>query len=889
MDTSPGSRLDHYEIVELIGKGGMGEVYRARDTRLPRETAIKMSAERFSERFAREAQIIASLNHPNISTLYDVGANYLVMELVEGPTLAERIRQGPLSLDEASTIARQVADALDYAHDRGVVHRDLKPGNIKIRPDGLVKVLDFGLAKVGGDRVATQLADSPTVSLRPTEAGVVLGTAAYMAPEQARGQEVDRRADVWAFGCVFYEMLTGAPPHHGDTSQETMASILRDEPDLSKVPAQARRLLKRCLEKDPQKRLRHVGDVMVLLEEPPSGQQSSAGSLPPAVSRADASPRRNAWIWPVAAGVALALAGIGLFIWGPRRTETDPSPAVRFEVAEAEGMKFFYGGAMAVSPDGRWMVFPAVGADGIGRYWLRSLETVEARALEGTEGAYTPPAWTADSKYVLFTPLGGGLKKVDIQGGPPQSLSNSGGLNGASANRDGVIVYGLAGNQPLFRVPVGGGMPIAVTVRNEGEGGNKFPQFLPDGHRFLYLRVSNDPAIGGVYVGSIDAKPEEQSPMRVLASNRQAYYAAPRGAGPGHLIFLRGTTLMAQPFDPATAALSGEAAPIAENVDSFPAQAYGLFSLSDNGTLVYRRAMGSQLAITWFDQKGNPAGALGEPGEFANPALSPDGTRVAVAAGSPGARDVWIIDVARKTNTRLTFDPKNDDNPVWSPDGRSVAFSSNRNGQPRLYLKPADGSSEERQLADQPGAPSNWTRDGRYLLFTSGSPKTGNDIWVLPDPERAPTGAKPFPLLATESNEGGAQVSPDGRWLAYLTNATSFNDIYVRPFSPTPSSDASGAKWLVSRGLAQGSRWRADGKQLVYGTATFDIAAVDVDTSNGFQAGTPRRLFTAPPPFLGVGFTLSADATRFLFVTTPDGGKVAPFNVVVNWPAALRK
>jgi len=440
MQLEPGFRLDHYQIVEIIGKGGMGEVYRATDTRLPREVAIKTSKQEFSERFSREAKVIASLNHPNICTLFDVGPNYLVMEMIEGPTLSERVKEGPLTLEAAAGIMRQVADALDYAHEKGVVHRDLKPGNIKIRPDGLVKVLDFGLAKVGTMSDSSADPDhSPTITLGATQAGVVLGTAAYMSPEQATGKNVDKRADVWAFGVVFYEMLTGARLHTGDSVQEIMASVLKDEPDLSKVPAQAHRLLKRCLEKDPNKRLRHVGDVMALLDDPPSGSQTAIASPPPET-------RQKKWLWlVVAAGVILA--GTALALWAPWRNPTGPTQAVRFEVGPAEKMTFIMGGAMAVSPDGRWMVFPATGEDGATRYYLRSLDGVEVRPLPGTEGTVLPPvAWSFDSRWVLFA-SGRKIKKIDIQGGPPQNLADvPGGLNGAGWNSDGVIVAGWATN-----------------------------------------------------------------------------------------------------------------------------------------------------------------------------------------------------------------------------------------------------------------------------------------------------------------------------------------------------------------------------------------------------------------------------------------------------------
>ena len=361
---------------------------------------------------------------------------------------------------------------------------------------------------------------------------------------------------------------------------------------------------------------------------------------------------------------------------------------------------------------------------------------------------------------------------MDIQGGPPQTLTGltplSGSLNGATSNKDGVVVFGLSLRQPLFRVPLSGGQAIPMTTLAKGDSAHRWPQFLPDGRHFLYLRISADPNLAGVYVGSVDAKPEEQSLKRLLASNREAYYARPSGAGSGHLLFLRDATLMAQPFDPVRMELGGEAVPIAEGVDSFEGRGYGLFSVSDTGALVYRGGAGAKLALTWLDQGGKPAGAS-DAGEYANPAVSPDGTSIAVAIGPAGSRDIWTVDVGLKATKRLTFDPANDDNPVWSPDGKNIAFASNRTGEPKLYVKPADGSEEERLLTDQPGVPTSWSRDGRFLLFTSASEKTRSDIWVLPDPGRASGASKPYALLATDVNEEDARISPDGRWFAYTT------------------------------------------------------------------------------------------------------------------------
>ena len=879
MQIEPGFRLDHYQIVEIIGKGGMGEVFRATDTRLPREVAIKTSKQEFSERFSREAKVIASLNHPNICTLFDVGPNYLVMEMIEGPTLAERMKDGPLSLDATAGIMRQVADALDYAHEKGVVHRDLKPGNIKIRPDGVVKVLDFGLAKVGTAAASSADPDhSPTMTLGATQAGVVLGTAAYMSPEQATGKPVDKRADVWAFGVVFYEMLSGTRMHQGDSVQEIMASVLKDEPDLTKVPPQAHRLLKRCLDKDPNKRLRHIGDVMALLDDPPSGSQTSVAAPPP-----ESSGRK--WLWPAVAVAVVAAAALAL--WAPWRKPPAPTQAVRFEVGPAEKMAFVPGGAMAVSPDGRWMVFPATGEDGMNRYYLRSLDGVEVRPLQDTEGTILPPvAWSFDSRWVVFA-SGGKIKKQDIQGGPPQILADfRGGLNGAGWNSEGVIVAGAAAATPIFRIPAAGGPATPITSLAPGETAHVWPQFLPDGKHFLYERVSSDTAKQGVHIGSIDAKPNEQSMQRLLASERQAYYAPAPGGGVGHLIFLRGSTLMAQPFDPAKMALSGEPASIADGIDSFNARNYGLFSVSNNGTLVFRAGPGTQTVLTWLDREGHPTGVLGDLTEYAFPAISPDGSRVAVVMGAPASRDIWILDGARGTSTRFTFDPAPDEYPAWSPDGKNVAFSSTRGGQADLYIKPADGSGEEKLLlkTDQSKIVNDWTSDGRFLLFTSSGPTTVADIWALPL-----TGeAKPVPLLQTQFVEAQATVSPDGRWLAYTSNESGGFEIYVRPFTPTTPT-GSGAKWLVSKGGGLSAHWRPDGKALYYVSTASQMMAVDIDTSKEFEAGTPRRLFAAPPLALVAGWDISPDGKRFLFIAPPNTGRTIPFTVVLNWAAGLKK
>ena len=872
-----GDKLGPYEILASIGKGGMGEVYRARDPRVGRDVAIKVSTERFTERFEREARVIASLNHPNICHLYDVGPNYLVMELVEGPTLAERIKEGAIPLDESLNVARQIADALEAAHEKGITHRDLKPGNVKVKPEGLVKVLDFGLAKIGGTPTA-QTDHSPTMTMGQTEAGVILGTAAYMSPEQAKGKPVDQRADIYAFGVVLYEMATGRRLHQGESTTEVLASVIKEEPQWQHVPAQVQRLLRRCLEKDPQKRLRHIGDVMALVDD----ETASPAAAPPKAES-------KRWLWPAVAASVVAILGGALLLWAPWRSTSESGQAVRFEVGPAGSMTFNAGAAMAVSSDGRWMVFQANGEDGITRFWLRSLDGVDLRPLPGTEniGPNSPPAsWSFDSRWVVFAAGSEGrLKKVDIQGGPPQVIADwPGALNGASWNAAGVIVGGATQTGvPILKVSASGGQATPVTMLAANETNHLWPQFLPDGKHFLYERVSSDAAKAGVYVGSIDIKPEGQSTERILASDRQAYYAALPGASTGNLIFMRGDTLMAQPFDPSTLKLSGEPMAIADRIDSYAPRNYGVFSVSNTGALAYRTGSGPQTRLTWFDLQGNPAGTIGDPGDYTNPAISPDGRRVAVAMGPQGNRDIWILDVARGNSTRFTFDPARDDFPAWSPDGKTIAFSSSRGGQLDLYSGPADSPGQEKLLlhTDEPKDESSWSKDGRFLVFSSSSSKTARDVWALPLSGEA----KPVSLVQTAFPERRASASPDGRWLTYVSQESGTAEIYVRPFT---TQAGTAPKWLVSKGGGFLPRWRPDGKGLYYISTRTEMMEVDLETNKGLSAETPRRLF-AVPALAQQGWDLAPDGKRFLFIAQPGSGRVIPFTVVLNWETKLKK
>ncbi len=884
MTAVAGDRVGPYEILSRIGQGGMGEVFRARDSRLNRDVAIKFSAERFSERFDQEARAIAALNHPLICHLYDVGPNYLVMELVEGPTLAEHLMSGPLVLDEALNIARQIADALEAAHEKGIVHRDLKPGNIKIRPDGTVKVLDFGLAKMGGTPSASG-DESPTFIQDGTQAGVILGTAAYMAPEQAKGKPVDQRADIYAFGVVLYEMVTGARLHTGDSSTEVLASVIKEEPNWLKVPSHLQRLLRRCLEKDPQKRLRHIGDVMALVDDVPAVR-----SEPQAVRKAGPQ-----WAW-IAAGVGAVVVIAGVVGWAPWRSPA-VAPSIRFEIQPTAAMTFINGGYPMVSPDGKWVVLPAMGTDGVTRMWLRALDSVEVRPLVGTESgnALPPPVfWSPDSRFIAFSSTPGAfapgqLKKLDISGGPPQTICDvPASVSGGTWSRDGVIVFAAnRAGSGLLRVSAAGGAPTPITSldTSRGETNHRSPQFLPDGHRFLFLRVSSDPQRRGIFVGSIDSEPEEQNPARIIASDRQAFYSSSLVGGPGRLMFLRDTTLFAQAFDPGRLELSGEPVPVTDQVGSFAPATAGLFSVSDTGVLTFRVGPGgNQRQMTWFDSTGKSLGLVGDKGSYQNPVISPDGAHVAVTQfdSQRGDSNVWVLDLARGTSTKVTFSAGRNDFPVWSPDGKSLAFASNRDGHLDIYQKNADGSGEETLLlkSDEDKEPRSWSKDGRFLVYRAQGATTLGDVWVLPlQGER-----KAFRILASDRNEGLPELAPDSRWLAYVSDEAGSADVYVRPFSPDKGADAaSGGKWLISKGGGINPLWR--GNQIFYYTQSLQVMVVDVEAEGTFKPGVPRALFAMPLLTRG---DVSADGKRLLLVTPEGSTAPSPFIVVSNWQAGLK-
>ena len=892
MSLQPSTRLGPYEIISALGAGGMGEVYRARDTKLGREVAIKVLPDAFAHdaermaRFEREAQVLASLNHPNIAAIYgleessDVRA--LVMELVEGPTLADRIAQGPLPLDEALGLAKQIAEGLEYAHERGIVHRDLKPANIKVTPDRTAKLLDFGLAKAVEEPVAVSNPSvSPTLTMQSTRAGIILGTAAYMAPEQARGAFVDKRADVWAFGVVLYEMLTGKQPFAGSTVSDTLAGVLKTDPDLGAIPASVRRLVGRCVEKNAKRRLRDIGEARIAIEE------TLAGALSEAPTPSGSSPRtRHAVLWPVLAAIFLVIAAVLAAVHF--RGTPPPGRVVRYTIAPVEKSSV---DTFALSPDAGYLAI-AASVEGKRQLWLRPLDSLQTQALPGTEGARYP-FWSPDSRYVgFFTETK--LKKIAVTGGPAQTLCSAPDARGGAWNSDGVIVFAPTPAGGLQRVAASGGTPAQVT---QTQAAHRFPTFLPDGRHFLFLltnlewgKSDND----GIYLGSLNS----QETRRILPDASNVVYSPPGdGNRNGHLLFVRENTLMAQPFDPMSLKPAGELFPVAEHIPLVNVQGYSLVSVSDNGVLVFQSGqIGPQSRLTWFDRSGKQMGPVAALGTGFGPALSPDEKTVAVPRGDPerNAGDIWIHEFARGTDTRFTFHASRNGYPVWSPDGSRIVFSSDRGGKnPDLYLKDVNGARQEELLIQSPynKIASDWSRDGRVLVYAELDPKTKADLWVL---RIGPAGGdrKPIPFLRTEFNEWQGQFSPDGHWIAYTSDESGQWEVYVRPFPA-----AAPGKWKVSTAGGEQPRWRRDGKELYYMAPDRKLMAVSVKAVGErliFEAGTPEPLFESHIPLRSstnprFHYAVTGDGKRFLVQTMVGESADLSITVVQNWLTGVKK
>jgi len=893
MALSAGTRLGPYEILASVGAGGMGEVYKARDTRLDRTVAVKVLPSHLSDnpevrqRFDREARTISSLSHPHICALHDVGhqdgVDYLVMEFLEGETLTDRLSRGALPPEQVLRYGIEIADALDKAHRQGVVHRDLKPGNIMLTKSG-VKLVDFGLAKALLPSPGGRGDGGEGISILPTQAGLnltqegtILGTFQYMAPEQLEGEEADARSDIFAFGTVLYEMATGQKAFSGKSQASLIASILSAEPPAISVvqpmtPPALDRVVKTCLAKDSDDRWQTAHDVMLQLKWIAEGG-SLAGVPAPLVARRRS---RERLAWGVAAVLALATGALALALLA--RPRAVPR-LVRSSLLAPEKTTYHFvsdgAGPPALSPDGLQIAFTARDSSAKRSLWVRSLDSLAARELAGTEGAMYP-FWSTDGRHLGFF-AGGKLKKIEAAGGPALALCDAADARGGTWNREGVILFEPHFREPLFRISANGGKVAAVTKFDESrrETTHRFPLFLPDGKHFLYEAASHtvgtDSELHAIYFGSLDGTP----PKHVVNARSKPAYAA------GHLLFVRQKTLMAQPLDPGSGKLSGEAFPIVGNVQEDPGFYTAVFTVSDNGVLAYQQAGGSvdQYQLAWFDRGGKKLEELSAKGNLWAPRLSHDGRRVVFSIGDPG--DLWLEDLSRRVATRITFDPADDNNPTWSPDDSRIYFLSMRTGGGDIYGKPSSGTGSD-ELAFSSGSvktPASFSPDGRTLLFSALNPKTKWDLELLSLPERKVT-----TFLKTDFDENLGDFSPDGRWIAYASNESGRYEVYVQPF-PGP-----GGKWQISTSGGSMPVWRRDGKEIFYLAADRKLMTVPVRTGDAFEPGTPVALFEArlkddPDRH----YDVSADGKRFL-LTTPLGDETAPpITLVQNWTALLRQ
>jgi Tol biopolymer transport system component len=882
MSVDVGTRLGSLEITALLGKGGMGEVYRARDTKLKRDVAIKILPDDFARdadrvaRFRREAEVLASLSHQNIAGIHDLQhsgeTQFLVLELVEGPTLAERIGQGSIPVDEVPPLAKQIADALEYAHEHAVMHRDLKPSNIKLKSEGTVKVLDFGLAKVlNEDARSPVTSNSPTLSLAATQAGVILGTAAYMSPEQAKGKEVDRRADIWSFGVVVYEMLTGKMAFSGDTVSETMAAVMLKEPDWDALPkntpSRLRELMRRCLVKEPQNRLRDIGDARLAIEEMIAHPEADATEIELGLRLERQRGRRglvSALVLVTLIALVLAVPTVMHF----REAPPAALPEIRTEIvtpATSDPISF------AVSPDGRQLVFVASG-EGQPRLWLRPLDAAVAQPLAGTEGGRLP-FWSPDSRSIGFF-AAGKLKRIDTNGGSPQTLAEAAPGVGGTWSPDGVILFGVTNtNKPLFRVLASGGeaTPVTKLVR-PSQSGHRSPHFLPGGRQFLFYVAGTEEA-RGIYLGSLDS-PEFK---RLTPADSHGTFIPP-----GWLLFMRQATLVARRLDLALAKLQGDPVTVADSVGLDDTFTLGAFSVSAGGLVLYRTGAAAKSRLIWFDRMGKSLGAFnaGDENSVASPELSLDGRRVALRHTVQNNSDVYLLDSVGPT--RFTFDPSDHRYPVWSPDGKWIAFSSNRKGVYDLYKKSSSGGGEV-LLLESPLTKNldDWSPDGRSILYNAEDPKSGRDLFVLPLDENGNPG-KPIEFLKTNFQEHRGQFSPNGHWVAYVSDQSGQPDIWVRPF-PGP-----GGEWQVSTGGGVQPRWRQDGKELYYISSDGTLMGVPVTIKAAvFERGTPTPLFQTkiaggPEAYIRPQYDVAADG-RFLINVTTEDAVTSPIMVLLNW------
>lgn len=893
MAINSGTKLGPYVIQSPLGSGGMGEVYRARDARLGRDVAIKVLPEHLSSngdlkaRFEREARAISALSHPHICHLYDIGSqdgtDYLVMELLEGESLAERLLRGALPRKLALEFGIQIAEALEKAHEQGIVHRDLKPGNVVLTKSG-AKLLDFGLAKPNLAVVASAASASsskltpstPTLSIaalsKPvaplTQQGQVLGTLQYMAPEVLRGQEADARSDIFSLGCVLYEMVSGRHAFEGKSQLSVVTAILEKEPEsMPSIPAPLEHVVATSLAKDPADRWQTAHDLARELRW--VAQSSSAVAQPEITGVKDKKPP----VWMAWATAALATACALLFAALYLQLANKPVRVVRAQIAPPQNSTFAFNsdvaGPVVIAPDGSALAFVADSLDGKHMLWVRELSADTARALPSTEGA-TFPFWSPDGRTLGFF-ADGKLRTIDIDGGAPAAVCDAPQGRGGAWNKAGTIIFSPGFQGPLYKVAATGGVPVQITkIDSTKHDSHRWPVFLPDSKHFLYLAVTHrrvtDPA-DAIYLGSLDGA----APRMVMPSLANAVYSR------GHVLFLRGNQLMAQEFDAARGVLRGSAGKIADDTQNDPTTWHGTFDASANGVLVYGTGGGAEAQLTWFDRDGKVLGTVGtsEVG-LSELRLSPEGDRVVTTA----AGDIWVHDLTRNVRTRLTFNGQNQ-TPVWSPDGNWIAFFDFT----VLTRKRADGAGEAEKLFDNPHntTTTDWSPNGKFLLYNEGLSGTGQRVWAFP------MSGEPKPILLTPAKEGvdqsDAAFSPDGRWISYSSTESGRNEVYIAPFQHEAG------RWQVSTSGGDWSRWSHDGKELIYMALDRSLVAVPVTLGlDRVTLGTPHVLFRTTVMANNLStFDFSHDGKRVLVASTTSQLQSAPLMLILNWTAELRK
>ena len=885
MSLESGQTLQHYRIIDQIGAGGMGEVWRATDDRLDREVAIKVLPPSFADnkellaRFEREARSISSLNHPNICTLYDVGheneIHYLVMELIEGESLGDRVRQGPLPVEKVLEIGTQIASALEAAHDQGIVHRDLKPENVMLTKSG-AKLLDFGLAKTAGglESAVDSVTSLPTEHRPLTEEGSIIGTLHYMAPEQLDGTEADARTDIFAFGTILYEMATGQRAFEASGRASLIAAIVDREPaPISSVqplvPPSLERIVSVCLRKDPAERWQTAHDVRLGLEW--AAQAGSAAGIPAPVIVKRKNRERLAW---TAAASLLAAALITGWMAISRGHALENKRTIVASITAPEGSRFetFGGniGSLTISPDGKWITFAASAPDRNTMLYIRPLDSHGSQPVDGTEGA-SFPFWAPDSRQIGFF-AGGKLKKIDRTGGAAISVCDAPNGRGGTWNQDGIILFTPETQTPIHRVSSGGGSSTAVTELDpsQNETTHRYPVFLPDGKNFLYLRGSHGLAGrdegNAIWIGSLDSNDTN----RLMQSESDVFFTQ------GHLLFVRDGFLMAQPFNTSDLELSDDAFAIDEDVGFLANFFKGAFAASQNGILAYQQGFGVESQLIRLDSDGNELGEIGEVDRFQQIRLSPDEKKLAVTVfdSGSGTADLWLYDIARQAKSRLTFDEANDVAPVWSPDGERIAFQSGRTGAGDIFVRQAGGGSAAELLysGDQIDSPEDWSPDGAYIAFNGGA--GANDLWILP----LEGAGEAFPLVQSEFDVGYARFSPDGQWIGYISNESGRYELYATRF---PSGEGKwqlsidGADWLLD--------WRQDGGELFFLDLEGDMYAVEVTLGDDLVAGIPRELF---PTRADRSWAVTDDGREFIIGKPTNDSSNLTTTLIVNWLAS---